>query len=212
MVLHHVANGAVFVIVGPAILDTDGLGDGDLHVIDADLVPEWFEQRIGEAQRQEILHRFLAEVVVDAEDAIFGEYSGQRLVDLAIARKIVADRLFHHDAAVAAHETRCFQVLADAAVMCGRGRKVEDELEHALKRPSEGRKRSGIRCVDADIREPGAEFLPGFLVEAVFGAFADGFLHERDKRFGRHLRPRAADNRDVLGQEAIFVKEVQRRE
>ena len=45
-----------------------GLGHGDLHVVDRQVVPERLEQGVGEAQRDQVLHRLLAEVVVDAED------------------------------------------------------------------------------------------------------------------------------------------------
>ena len=67
MVLHHVAQHAGAVVVAGAAFQADRLGDGDLHVVDHVGVPQPLEDRIGEAQRHQVLHGFLAEVVVDAE-------------------------------------------------------------------------------------------------------------------------------------------------
>ena len=68
MVLHHVAQRAGLVVELRAALDADVLGDGDLHVLDAAAPPQRLEQRIAEAQRQQVLHRLLAEIVIDAKD------------------------------------------------------------------------------------------------------------------------------------------------
>ena len=68
MVLDHVSYRARFFIVAATAFDAERLGDGDLHVIDMRAVPQRLQENVGEAQRHEILHRFLAEIVVDAED------------------------------------------------------------------------------------------------------------------------------------------------
>ena len=44
-------------------------------------VPQRLEQRVGEAQRQQVLDRLLAEIMVDAEDLLLGEDGGDRVVD-----------------------------------------------------------------------------------------------------------------------------------
>jgi hypothetical protein len=44
------------------------LGDVDLDVVDEVAVPDRFEQPVGEAERQDVLRRLLAQEVVDAED------------------------------------------------------------------------------------------------------------------------------------------------
>ena len=71
VVLHHVAQRAGFVVVRPAAFDANRFGHGDLHVVDVRGVPQRLEQRVREAQRQQVLHRFFAEVVVDAEHLVF---------------------------------------------------------------------------------------------------------------------------------------------
>ena len=68
VVLHHVAHRARLVVVLAPAGDADVLGDGDLHVVDVARVPQRLEQRVGEADRHQVLHRLLAEVMVDPVD------------------------------------------------------------------------------------------------------------------------------------------------
>ena len=73
VVLHHVAQCAGLVVVGDAIFEADGFGHRDLHVVDMGGVPQRLVERVGKAQRHQVLHRLLAEIVVDAEDLVFAE-------------------------------------------------------------------------------------------------------------------------------------------
>jgi hypothetical protein len=51
-------------------------------VVDRVAVPQGLEQRVAEAERDEVLDRFLAEIVVDAEGAVLAEVLGDGGVDL----------------------------------------------------------------------------------------------------------------------------------
>ena len=68
VVLDQVAQRAGLVVVAGAGADADVLGGGDLHVVDVVAVPQRLEHAVGEAERHHVLHRLLAQVVVDAED------------------------------------------------------------------------------------------------------------------------------------------------
>ena len=70
MVRDHVAQRAGLLVELAARLDAHRLRRGDLHVIDAVAVPDRLEQPVGEAERHDVLHRLLAEIVVDAEDLV----------------------------------------------------------------------------------------------------------------------------------------------
>ena len=59
--------------VGAAALHADRLRHGDLHVVHVLLVPQRLEDRVGEAEDQQVLDRLLAQVVVDAVDVPLGE-------------------------------------------------------------------------------------------------------------------------------------------
>ena len=73
MVLNHVADGAGLVVERAAALHAEILRHGDLNALDVLAVPERFQERVGEAEEDHVVHRPLAEVVVDAEDVIFVE-------------------------------------------------------------------------------------------------------------------------------------------
>jgi hypothetical protein len=74
VVLDDVAGGADAVVVAGAAADADVLGHRDLHVVDVVAVPDRLEHGVAEPERQDVLHRLLAEVVVDAEDRLLGEH------------------------------------------------------------------------------------------------------------------------------------------
>ena len=98
------APGAVVIIA--AAFQPDRLGDGDLDMVDVRAVPQRLEHQVGEAQREQVLHRLLAEIMVDAEDPLLGEGGGDRVVDLAAGGEVGAERLFERHADVARRRGR----------------------------------------------------------------------------------------------------------
>ncbi len=93
VVLQHVAGRAGLLIEGSASLDADALGAGDLDVIDEVPVPDRLEDAVAEAEHQDVLHRLLAQIVVDAEDLILRQNRVHLVVQLARRLQIVAERL-----------------------------------------------------------------------------------------------------------------------
>ena len=63
----HVADVPHLLVELASALDADLLGNRDLYVIDVATVPERLEHPVGETDGQDVLHRLLAEVVVDPE-------------------------------------------------------------------------------------------------------------------------------------------------
>ena len=115
MVLHHVPNRAVPVIIGAPAADTDPLGDGDLHMVDMARVPDRFEQRIGKAQRHQVLHRLLPEIVVDPVDLALFEQRRELAVQRLRALEIAAQRLLDDQARVRRPAATRRQPFADRA-------------------------------------------------------------------------------------------------
>ena len=69
MVLHHVAHRAGGVVVRTAsTLHAEGFADRDLHMINVLLVEQGFENRIAEAEAQDVLDGLFPEVVIDTVD------------------------------------------------------------------------------------------------------------------------------------------------
>ena len=67
----HVAQRAGVVEIAAAALNADGFGDGNLDVIDIAAIPDRLENSVGEAERQNILNSFFAEIMVDPVDLFF---------------------------------------------------------------------------------------------------------------------------------------------
>ena len=93
VVLEDVADRAGLLVEGGAALDADRLGDGDLDVVDELPVPDRLEDAVREPQRQHVLHRLLAEVVVDPEDLALVEVLREQRVERAGRGEVVAERL-----------------------------------------------------------------------------------------------------------------------
>ena len=100
-------------------------------MVDMGAVPQRLEQGIGEPQRQQVLDRFLAEIMVDAEGPLLGKGSGDGVVDLAAGGEIAAQRLFQRQA-------------DGGAGQADRGEAVDGRLEQG-------------RAVDRKIASPGEQ-------------------------------------------------------
>jgi hypothetical protein len=66
--LHHVPERAGLVVIAGPAFKSHGFSHRDLHMVDMRRVPQWLIKRIGEAQRHQVLNRFLAQIMVYAED------------------------------------------------------------------------------------------------------------------------------------------------
>ena len=80
MVLNHVTQRTAIVIIGYARFQADGFRYGDLDVIDVVRVPDGLEQYVGKPQCEKVLNRLLAEIVIDAKNAVFAERLGYCIV------------------------------------------------------------------------------------------------------------------------------------
>ena len=80
------------------MLDAHLFGDGDLDVVDVPAVPDRLEKRVREAEREDVPHRVLAQVVVDPEDPALFEDAGQDFVQRSRRRQVAAERFLRDDA------------------------------------------------------------------------------------------------------------------
>ena len=105
MVLHHVAQGAGGVVKRAAFFDTQFFGNGDLDVGNVFTAPQRLKQCVAKAQGKKVLHRGLAQVVVDAENLLFAKKSADGFVDGPVAGQVVAQRFFQHHTGVGGVES-----------------------------------------------------------------------------------------------------------
>src|SRR5215468_1114139 len=98
MILHDVADCAGFVVEAASALNTEFFGHRDLHALDIIAVPERFDESVGKAKSQHVVHSLLAEVVIDSEYRAFIEHSKQYPIQIASRRQIASEWFFQDDA------------------------------------------------------------------------------------------------------------------
>jgi hypothetical protein len=86
MVLDDVTDDAGLLVESRPVLDADRLADRDLDMVDVGVVPDGLEDRVGEAEREDVLDGLLAQVVVDAEDLALRERPVDDVGSRALAR------------------------------------------------------------------------------------------------------------------------------
>src|SRR6202012_5268802 len=98
VILHNVANCAGGVVEGAAALNTEILGHGDLDALDVVAIPEGLHEGVCEAEHEEVVHRALAEVMVDTKYVYFVEGFVENLIQFASGFEVAAKGLFDDDA------------------------------------------------------------------------------------------------------------------
>ena len=189
VVLDDVAPRADGVVVAGARADPDVLGHGDLHVVDVALVPQRLEDRVGEAQGEDVLDRLLAQVVVDAEDVVGAHDPPHQGVQLGRAGPVVAEGLLNDHAPPGPRglvdQPGGGDALGDGREPAGRDRQVEGAVA--------ARAAGGVEVVDdpgqapvggvvleggeGDEAHAGGELLPDGRVPRGAGAGAHGGAH-----------------------------------
>ena len=86
-------------VIAAAALDAEFLRHRDLHVIDITAVPDRLENAIGEAENQDVLNGFLAEIMIDAIDLRLVENRGDFPVQSFRGFEVAAKGLLDYDAA-----------------------------------------------------------------------------------------------------------------
>ena len=129
VVLDHVAQRADPVVVAGAALDTERLGHGDLDLVDVRGAQHRLDEPVREPEHEDVLHRLLAEEVVDAEDLVLAPVLVQLLVERERAVEVGAERLLDHEPPVAVAlvgEPR----LGDGLRRVGEHSRRQREVEH----------------------------------------------------------------------------------
>ena len=175
MILDHVAQAAALFIIAGARAHAAVLRHGDLHAFDEIPVPQRLEDRVREPLDEEILHRLLPEVMVDAKNLSLLHHAGDDPVELARRGQIAAKRFLDHGlrlqgrTGVALCQSRRTQVFEDRPEHRGRSGDVKQRLQLP----------SGLRF----------ELLNERVEPVERGAFVVAARHI--KRVARHATPRA---------------------
>jgi len=100
-------------------------------------VPDRLEHAVGEAQHQNVLHRLLAEIVIDPVNLVFIDELEQFAVQRPRGSQIGAERLFHHQPpprAVLGQHSGAAKLAADWQERVGRGRQIEQPVAAGVSR------------------------------------------------------------------------------
>ena len=213
MVLQHVAQRTRGVVITAAPFDADRLGDGDLHVIDVRLVPHRLEQEVGEAERHQVLHRLLPEIVIDAVDAVLVDDLADAPVDLAGGVEILAERLLQNHTRLRGQQAVRGELVGNRIEEFGRGGEVEGThpVEPVGDRGPQAVPSDVAACVEPHEAKPVEEAHERRLVEPLG-------RHEAPQRVGdllaepldRVILPRHADDPGRVGEGAVAVAQIER--
>jgi hypothetical protein len=215
--LDHVSQGTGVVVVAPAVFDADGLGHRDLHVVDVAPVPERLEEGVGEAQGQDVLHRLLAQIVVDAVDLRFHQQAGEGTVQGDGGRQIPAERLLENHAAAmpVGDQPRVAQFPGDALEE-GRCRGQVEDVVRPLPFPGEAlpefREGRGIGEVRGEVGHTRGESVPVLPLRlAPARELVQPLSQVSAERLVRHDDAVHPHDSELLGQPPVQEEVVQRR-
>ena len=157
-------------------------------------VPDRFEKGVGKTEIQNVLHRFLAKIVVDAEDSGFRQRLVQDCVERTRRFKIPSKGLFHHHACVLHATGRLQSAHHHGKHHRGNGKVMQGALP-VLKRAPQFDERGGVFVVAVDITQQTGEIAEYRLVDpaAEFGNAVVGVGAQTLKIPARRIRH--ADNR-----------------
>ena len=198
-------------------LDAERFGDGDLHVVDVLVVPDRLEDRVGEPQRQQVLHRLLAQVVVDAEDLVLGEVLVKPLVQLLRGGEVVAERLLDHEARPARRATALADLVHERRDRARRHCEVVDAVARCSallvdmgEAFGEAMLERFVPEVGRDVVHPSCELIPDVLPEGIARVLLHRFFHPRAEAVVALLGPRGADDRELLREQVAVGERVER--
>ena len=221
MVRHHVAERAGGVVEAAAMADADLLVDGDLHMVDVIAIPDRLEHAVGEAQHQDVLHRFLAEIVIDPVDLVL-VYDVQQFVVQGFRRgEVGAERLFDHQPPPCAvgllQHAGAAELAADRCERGRRRRQIEQPVAAGravgfqfLQPLPHGVERGGVLWIGLDagdaFQKAGCDLVVhragGVLAQALHQAVAQGVV--------RGALAGDADHAEFVGQQSGGFKIIER--
>ena len=219
VVLHHVAQRARGIVVGAPPFHPEVLGHGDLHVVDELLVPERLEDAVGEPHDQDVLHRLLAQVMVDAVDLLLREDLERAAVQLPRRFEVMAKRLLDDDAGPwsprGSRQTRAAQLADDLGIVIGRCGEVEEMIAaratlrvNPFQRGGEVRVGGGIAELALREKKTAGEIVPYF---GSHGPAAGELVDTRQHLLTEHLvgpAPAREPNHGETGRQEPVTRDV----
>src|SRR5581483_5908811 len=172
--------------------------------------------RIRKPQHHQVLHRLLAEVMVDPEDLAFVEMGGDAIVDGGGAGEVAPDRFLHHHTGEACaavdrpNHVRAMQADRAGLDEIGRDREVVDAVAGGREVAVDSVEMLAQRMVISGLVEAPAHEtqhprkpVPSLFLDRAAGVLADGIEREGPIRLVIHLLHREADDSGAIGKIAV---------
>jgi hypothetical protein len=218
VVLEHVAQGACLIVVPRPVAHPHVLGYADLHVVNVGAVPYWLEERVGEAEKQDVLGCIFAQVVVYPVDLAFSEDVVESAVETPCRRQVVPEGLLHDDAppasALGGHTGRP-QLLDDENVDVRRGRQVVHPVGmpslQLLQRDPQPLVVAGLGEIPPHVIQVRGESFPCGLLEGRRGEPLHTFADHAAELFVVVGAAREPDDATACGETPLAVQIEQRR-
>src|SRR3546814_2019280 len=97
VILNDIAQTSRGFIESATLLDSELLGQGNLHALYVMMVPDRLQKRIGEAEIKDIHDRFLAQEVVYAKNRFLRKHGVRDPVQVAGGRQVASARFFDNN-------------------------------------------------------------------------------------------------------------------
>ncbi len=184
-------------------------------------VPDRLEHAVGKAQHQDVLHRFLAEIVIDPVDLVLVHQLQEFGIEVLGRFEVGAEWFFHHQPSprrpVFLQHAGAAELLRDRQEGARRGRQIEQPVAAGLalgfdllKLAAHGVERGGILVVGLDAGDAG-EQLFGHRVVDLAGRELPQARHQAFGQLrGRHALAGDADEAEVFGQEVAGGEIIER--
>src|SRR5262249_7073711 len=137
----------------------------DLHALDVVAVPERLEHRVGEAEEQHVVHRPLAQVMVDPKDSLLVEAAEQRAVQLLRRREVTAEGLLDDDARTGS-AAGFAELLDDQLEHRGRNRQIVRRTLRGTELLAYGLERRRVPVVTVDVTQQARQRIERTGIEA----------------------------------------------
>ena len=190
-------------------------------MVDVPGIPQRREERIGQPEGQQVLHSFLAEVVINTIDLLLAPALQKRRIERPGRGEIFAEGLLDDQPAAARQigKARCRQLLVDHPEEVGGDGQVEQRIAggsgmfaHLHHQFLEAR--IGRRIVEfaGRVVEPRLQPLPaGSIGRPAGGKLLHSLALRQTKLLVRQRLPRHADDGEILRQQAVAGEIVERR-
>src|ERR1019366_8926484 len=139
-------------------LDSKVLRHRDLDTLDMVAIPQGFEHGIGETEVHHVMHRTLAEEMVQTEDGLFFKSSEQNAVEFPGRIPIAAERLFDNDAGPVA-AARFSKLLDDYLEVGGRNSQIKNRMLSACERLTQSLVGRRVRIIALHVAQQRAELV-----------------------------------------------------